>query len=328
MAPPIPLLPSHVAAFAGAGGPTDGAVALTAADQVDADGTPLAAAAAAFFLNGGRTLHLASTLDALRDIDEITIVAAPTDASLSRAEHAATAAALVAHADACGQRFAVVDAPFSASVAEVTAFRQPFEAAHAALYHPWVEAAGGTGPVAPSGAVAGVLSRTPTHQRAAGVDLAGVASLATPISRTTTELLNPHGVNVLRSFPGGIKVWGGRTMSSDPAWRYVDASRTLLSLEHAIERGTRWAVAEPNGEALWTEVRTSIEDFLGAQWRGGVLAGDRGEEAYFVRCDRTTMTQDDLDRGRLVCLVGIAPARPAEFVILRIGQWTADRDDD
>lgn len=114
-------------------------------------------------------------------------------------------------------------------------------------------------------------------------------------------------------------------ISADPEWKYINIRRYVAYLEQSIDQGTRWAVFEPNGEALWADVRRMIEDFLLNEWRSGALLGDKPEKAYFVRCDRTTMTQDDLDNGRLVILIGVAPLKPAEFVIFRIGQWTADR---
>ena len=122
-------------------------------------------------------------------------------------------------------------------------------------------------------------------------------------------------------------MWGARTLSSDPEWKYVNIRRHLMFLEHSIEHGLAWAVFEPNDEPLWRSVRRVVEDLLQAQWRQGALLGTEPEEAYFVRCDRSTMTQNDLDNGRLICLVGVAPMRPAEFVIFRIGQWTADARD-
>jgi len=140
------------------------------------------------------------------------------------------------------------------------------------------------------------------------------------------ELLNPLGVNCLRFFAGrGYRVWGARTASSDPEWKYVNVRRYFNYLEASIDRGTQWAVFEPNGPQLWANVRRTIEDFLLNEWMSGALLGDKPEKAYFVRCDRSTMTQNDLDNGRLICLIGVAPLRPAEFVIFRIGQWTADR---
>jgi phage tail sheath protein FI len=113
-------------------------------------------------------------------------------------------------------------------------------------------------------------------------------------------------------------------MSSDPEWIYVNVRRLFIFLEHSIDKSTQWAVFEPNNERLWSNIRSTIEDFLLVQWKSGALMGTKPEEAFFVRCDRTTMTQNDLDNGRLIVLIGVAPTYPAEFVIFRIGQWTAD----
>src|SRR5262249_5697898 len=139
------------------------------------------------------------------------------------------------------------------------------------------------------------------------------------------DVLNPENINVLRFFAGrGNRVWGARTMSSDPEWKYVNVRRLLIYIEHSIHKGTQWAVLEPNGSRLWANIRQTVEDFLLVLWRDGTLLGDKPEQAYFVRCDRSTMTQNDLDNGLLICLIGVAPVKPAEFVIFRIGQWTAD----
>jgi Bacteriophage tail sheath protein len=138
-------------------------------------------------------------------------------------------------------------------------------------------------------------------------------------------VLNPENINVLRYLDGrGNRVWGARTITSDPEWKYVNVRRYFLFLERSIDRGTQWCVFENNGPLLWANVRRTIEDFLFNEFKSGHLLGTKPEEAYFVRCDRTTMTQNDLDNGRLVCLIGVSPLRPAEFVIFRIGQKTAD----
>lgn len=137
-------------------------------------------------------------------------------------------------------------------------------------------------------------------------------------------MLNPRGVNVIRAFPGrGIRVWGARTLSSDPLWKYVNVRRLFIFLEESIDEGTQWVVFEPNDIPLWARVRQTIVQFLTGVWRTGALAGATPEEAFFVKCDRTTMTQDDIDNGRLICVIGVAPVKPAEFVIFRIAQWTA-----
>ena len=118
----------------------------------------------------------------------------------------------------------------------------------------------------------------------------------------------------------GLLVWGARTAGAETEWTYVPVRRCLLSLKRSLDQGLRWAVFEPQGETLWADVRRSVEDLLHAQWRAGALQGAKPEEAFFVRCDRSTMTQADLDAGRLVCFVGVAPIRPAEFVVLETTQ--------
>jgi phage tail sheath protein FI len=146
----------------------------------------------------------------------------------------------------------------------------------------------------------------------------------TRINKAQQELLNPEGVNCLRYFPGaGFLVWGARTISDDPEWKYLSIRRYFDYLEKSIDEGTQWVVFEVNGPALWAAVRHSVEGFLLGEWKSGALLGSKPEQAYFVTCDATTMTQDDLDNGRLICLIGVAAAKPAEFVIFRISQWTA-----
>jgi phage tail sheath protein FI len=141
------------------------------------------------------------------------------------------------------------------------------------------------------------------------------------------DVLNPRGINVIRDFRAdgrGIRLWGARTMSSDPMWKYVNVRRLFLFVEESIDQGTQWVVFEPNDEPLWAAVRRSVSNFLISVWRSGALMGGTQDEAFFVKCDRTTMTQDDIDNGRLICLIGIAPVKPAEFVIFRISQKTAE----
>ena len=146
------------------------------------------------------------------------------------------------------------------------------------------------------------------------------------VSKAQQDVLNPDGINCFRVFEGrGVTLWGARTISSDPEWKYVNLRRYFAYLEHTLDKGTQWAVFMPNGDSLWANVRTAISDFLFSEWKSGHLFGASPAEAYFVQCDRTTMTQNDLDNGRMICLVGVSPLRPAEFVIFRIGQWTASK---
>ena len=153
----------------------------------------------------------------------------------------------------------------------------------------------------------------------------GALRFETDISFAEQEVLNPRGVNCLRFFPGrGNRLWGARTTSSDPEWKYVGPRRYFLYLEHSIDRSTQWAVFENNGPQLWANVRESVSSFLYNEWVSGALLGANPDEAYFVRCDRTTMTQNNLDNGQLICLIGVSVLKPAEFVVFRIGQKTAD----
>ncbi len=283
----------------------------------------------------------ATGLAALIDIDEIALVAMPDTTYFQDVESASEAVdALLAHCERGRFRFALVDPPKNLDVAGVRAFRSRFDSVSAALYYPWIRISDPTpGPdpgnpptaldVPPSGALAGIFSRSDTergvHKAPANQVVKGIRGFVTQVTAAEQELLNPEGVNVLRFFEGrGNLVWGARTISSDPEWKYVNIRRLLIFLEHSIDKSTQWAVFEPNNERLWESIRHQLAAFLASIWRSGALMGRTPDEGFFVRCDRTTMTQIDLDNGRLVCLIGIAPLRPAEFVIFRIGQWTAD----
>jgi phage tail sheath protein FI len=181
----------------------------------------------------------------------------------------------------------------------------------------------------PSGFICGIYARNDIQRGVFKAPANEVVRSAIRFEREINfaeqEVLNPLGVNCLRFFVGrGYRVWGARTVSSDSEFRYVSDRRYFNYLEASVFRGSQWAVFEPNGPRLWANVREMISNFLYAEWRAGALLGATPEEAYFVRCDRSTMTQQDLDSGRLVCEIGVALVKPAEFVIFRIGQKTAD----
>lgn len=283
----------------------------------------------------------ATGLAALGEIDDIAIVAMPDAAALPTDDEIFTATqALVTHCENLRYRIAVVDGPEASSMNEIREFRGKFDSKYAALYHPWIEvldpterAAQGRPParllLPPSGFVAGIYARTDiergVHKAPANEVVRGLTRFEANINKPRQDVLNPEGINALRFFEGrGNRVWGARTMSSDPEWKYVNVRRLFIYVEHSIDKGTQWAVFEPNNNRLWANIRQTVEDFLLVLWRDGALLGDKPEDAYFVRCDRTTMTQNDLDNGRLICLIGMAPVKPAEFVIFRVGQWTAD----
>lgn len=283
----------------------------------------------------------ATGLAALGEIDDIAIVALPDGGAYDDVDSCAAAGdALIAHAEALRYRFAVIDPPFNSSMTQVRNFRGRFDSTYAAVYHPWLEildpsqrSAQGAPParlqLPPSGFMTGIYARTDiargVFKAPANEPIFGLVKFENNINKARQDVLNPEGINALRYFEGrGNRVWGARTVSSDPEWMYINVRRLFIYLEHSIDKGTQWAVFEPNNERLWANVRNTIEDFLLVTWKTGALMGSKPEEAYFVRCDRTTMTQNDLDNGRLICLIGVAPTKPAEFVIFRIGQWTAD----
>jgi phage tail sheath protein FI len=277
-------------------------------------------------------------LKIFEDIDDISIVAAPGSTfgyeNGYRSNGNTIINLLISHASRMRYRIAVLDSGAEQSISQVRSMRAKFDSTYAALYYPWVRV---LDPVTrkeinlpPSGFVAGIYARNDINRAVYKAPANEVVNLALGfeklLNKSQQDVLNPEGINCFRFFEGrGFRLWGARTISSDPEWKYVNLRRYFAYLEHSIDKGTQWAVFEPNGEQLWGNVRRTIEDFLLNEWQMGALLGDKPEKAFFVKCDRSTMTQNDLDNGRLVCLVGLAPLRPAEFVIFRIGQWTADR---
>jgi Bacteriophage tail sheath protein len=277
-------------------------------------------------------------LKAFEDIDEISIIAAPGstfDYELGYRDNASTIMnLLIAHAELMRYRIAVLDSGDGQSIADVRAMRGRIDSSYAAFYYPWIRI---LDPVTrteifvpPSGSVAGIYARNDINRAVYKAPANEVVNVAIGfehlLNKSQQDVLNPEGINCFRFFEGrGYRLWGARTASSDPEWKYVNLRRYFAYLEHSLDKGTQWAVFEPNGEALWANVRRTVSDFLLNEFQMGALLGDKPEQAFFVRCDRTTMTQNDLDNGRLVCLVGVAALRPAEYVIFRIGQWTASR---
>jgi phage tail sheath protein FI len=282
---------------------------------------------------------LKTGLVSFEDIDDISIVAAPgstfgfEESEENRDQAATVQSLLISHAQRMRYRIAVLDSGDRQGISAVRAMRATIDSSYAAFYYPWVTV---MDPVTqaeielpPSGFVAGIYARNDINRAVYKAPANEVVNLAigfeTLLNKGQQDVLNPEGINCFRYFEGrGFRLWGARTASSDPEWKYVNLRRYFCYLEHSIDRGTQWAVFEPNGEALWANVRRTIEDFLFNEWQMGALLGDKPEKAYFVKCDRSTMTQNDLDNGRLVCLIGVAALRPAEFVIFRIGQWTSD----
>jgi phage tail sheath protein FI len=228
--------------------------------------------------------------------------------------------------------FAILDCPPGLMPQEMKEWRTAvnYDTTRAALYYPWIEVAdqttGKTKLMPPSGHMAGVYARTDStrgvHKAPANELVRACIGLGVNVTKGEHDLLNPIGVNVIRSFPGrGIRVWGARTLSSDASWRYINVRRLFNMVEESIERGTQWVVFEPNDTFLWSRVTRDVSSFLRMVWRSGALFGTAPENAFYVKCDDETNPPEARDLGQLVVEIGIAPVKPAEFVIFRISQW-------
>jgi phage tail sheath protein FI len=275
---------------------------------------------------------------ALEAVDDISIVAAPGGATGWTGDAGATAAgqaingAVISHCERLVYRTAALDTPANFLPDDALDYRNQRSSTHAALYYPWITVShpidGSRISVPPAAYLAGIWARSDNargvFKAPANEVVRSALDLEIRLNKAQQELLNPQGVDCLRFFPGrGFLVWGARTVSDDPEWKYLSVRRYFNYLEKSVDAGTQWVVFEVNGPALWDSVRHTVEGFLLSQWKSGALLGAKPEEAFFVRCDATTMTADDLDNGRLICVIGVAVAKPAEFVIFRISQFTA-----
>jgi phage tail sheath protein FI len=246
----------------------------------------------------------------------------------------ATQLAVIGHCERMRFRFAVIDSPKGVNNATNLDPRTTItDSSYAAFYYPWLAIAdpstGARKAVPPGGHMLGVFARTDiergVYKAPANEIVRGALDLEFDINDNSQEVLNPRGVNAIRRFPGrGIRIWGSRTLTSNALWKYVSVRRLFIFLERSIYEGTQWVVFEPNDPRLWARVTDTIRLFLRTQWREGALFGRREEEAFFITCNETTMSRDDILNGKLICEIGIAPVRPAEFVIFRIFQNTAE----
>lgn len=320
-------------------------------------GTPLACAVYGFFQNGGGRCYVVNIgaepflvgdaqgrkgLDLLEPVDEVAIVAAP------GFHDAAAYEALLSHCEKLRDRFAILDGPSqAASLAQLTQVAtvkradqgeepaglraRQSDGGYGAFYYPWITIQDPFNPkqtiaVAPSGHVAGVYARNDAlrgvHKAPANELIRGALGVSARITHQEQETLNPNGVNCIRFFQNeGIRVWGARTVAaSSSEWRYVSSRRLFNMIEESIARSTRWVVFEPNDVSLWKAIRRDVTAFLTLIWRQGALMGRTPEQAFFVKCDEETNPADVVDAGQVVILIGIAPVKPAEFVVFRIGQ--------
>lgn len=267
-------------------------------------------------------------IEAFQEITDVSIMAVP-GVTIPEVQ-----AKLIAHCEGLTSRFAVLDAPLDATgVDDLTKHRSAYDSSYAALYAPWVWVYDSllkrSTFIPPSGSICGIYARTDVnrgvHKAPANEVVQGCTGLSVAYNAAEQGKLNPNGINLIRAISGqGIRVWGARTCSSDSVWKYVNVRRLFIFLEESIRANTGWVVFEPNDEGLWSRVKGSLELFLKTQWRSGALAGTTEDEAFYVNVGRNTMSQDDIDNGRLICEIGVAPVKPAEFVIFRITQKTQD----
>ncbi len=272
--------------------------------------------------------------------EEVTMVCAPDvwalfqAGSLSMEGVKAVQLAMISHCENMKDRFAILDCPPDLTPQQVKDWRMKeagYDTKYGAVYYPWLRVANpwGNGDsilVPPSGYMAGIYARSDTergvHKAPANEVVRGAMGVGVQITKGEQDVLNPIGVNCIRAFPGrGIRVWGARTLSSDASWRYINVRRLFSFVEESIQQGTQWIVFEPNDADLWARIRRDITAFLTMVWRSGALFGATPAEAFYVKCDAETNPPAVRDLGQVVIEIGMAPVKPAEFVIFRISQW-------
>jgi phage tail sheath protein FI len=276
----------------------------------------------------------------LEAIDTVTMLAVPDlmavyqQGSIDLEGVQAVQLAMIAHCELMGDRVAILDAPPGLNAQQVREWRVDkagYDSKYASLYWPWIKVFDPVTSqgkhVPPSGHIAGIWARNDdtrgVHKAPANEVIRGALSLELQITKSEHDQLNPSGVNCIRAFPGrGIRVWGARTLSSDPAWRYLNVRRLFNYVEESILEGTQWVVFEPNDLNLWQRVKRTINAFLTRTWRDGALFGATPGEAFYVKCDAETNPPEVIDAGQLVVEIGIAPVKPAEFVVFRIAQFS------
>lgn len=306
--------------------PADTKAAAEKAAAVKADGSPSTGKVDndARYIGKDNGPGARTGLKCFEEIDEISLVAAPGVIS------AAVQDALLTHCENRKDRFAILDSPETVQ-GGVDKLPRPRDSKYGAYYFPWIQVydpEGGNVYIPPSGHVAGVYARTDNergvHKAPANEIVRGALGLRYQVSRGEQDILNPRGINCIRLMQGnGIRIWGARTLSSDPSWRYINVRRLFIMVETSIERATQWVVFEPNDFRLWKRVVRTIASFLTLVWRQGALMGETPEKAFFVKCDEETNPPEVIDVGQLIVEVGLAPVKPAEFVIFRIGQMPA-----
>ncbi len=278
-------------------------------------------------------------MGSLAAIDEVTMVVMPDLMTLSNGAGSDVKirdlqGKMIAHAENMGERMVILDAPPNMLPQDILEWRNNdagYDSKFATLYWPWIEVMDPLSNtpmmIPPSGHVAGIWARTDStrgvHKAPANEVVLGANGLAFQITHAEQGGLNQAGINCIRSFPGrGIRVWGARTMSSDPEWRYLNVRRLFNYISESIMNGTQWAVFEPNDQRLWTKLRIAASNFLTRTWRDGALFGATPGQAFYVKCDEETNPPDMVEAGQVTVEIGVSPVKPAEFVVFRISQFT------
>ncbi len=282
-------------------------------------------------------------INGLAVADDVTIVVVPdlitaatkADGSVDLGLWKAVQTALISHCEQNGNRIAVLDAPPGMTPQQIRDWRSDvamYDSAFAALYYPWIKVENPIGVngdaevfIPPSGHIAGVWARTDetrgVWKAPANDTIRGCLDVAYAVTQNEQAVLNPIGINCIRPFgTRGIRIWGARTLASDSDWRYINVRRLFNMVEKTIADGTQWAVFEPNDVALWEGIKRTLNAFLRGLWSAGALFGQSVDQAFYVKCDAETNPPESIDQGLLIVEVGIAPVKPAEFVVFRIAQ--------
>ena len=324
------------------------------------------AAVRGFFENGGRTAYIVNVappggldpmpddyigqqgveargLQALERIEHVDLVVAPdlmqhyrrSVGFPERSHVLAVQRAMVEHCEKLHDRFCLLDSLPGDGIEEAIAWRRHFDSSHAAFYFPWIRVRRGAEvlePMPPSGHIAGSIARADeaegVHRAPANQPLQGLVDVSARVRKRERDVCFDHRINTLIPFPGrGIRIWGARTLSSDPAWVQINVRRLFILIRKSVEKYAQWAVFEPNEQSLWKKIVRSVEAFLDDLWTEGALVGASREEAFYVKCDEETNPAEARDVGQLVVEIGVAPVKPAEFIVVRIHQWTREKTD-
>lgn len=319
-----------------------------------------------FFDNGGKTAYVcniapeggldptpddyigqqgteARGLQALERIDDVDLVVAPDlmgqykkSVGFQQPEHVlAVQRAMIEHCEKMHDRFALLDSMPGHTLEEAVEWRRHFDTSHAAFYFPWIKVRKGDevlNPLPPSGHIAGSIAKQDAiegvHRAPANLPIDGLVDVAQRIKKRERDYAFDHRVNTLVAFPGrGIRIWGARTLASDQQFMQINVRRLFILIRKSVEKYAQWVVFEPNEPSLWKKIVRSVEVFMNDLWRQGALIGGAQDEAFYVKCDDETNPPEARDAGELVCEIGLSPVKPAEFIVVRIHQWTRERTD-